>query len=129
MSLRTELRINVRLSAGTYLLFRALSVQKQLPVAHLVKRAMHEHWQQALHEDNVEYRSKIHGELISLRLRPSLAERVRLAVNRNRSAMVERCCLLYVDTYSVKSSPRKSDDSCQQQTDSNPDGLAASTES
>jgi hypothetical protein len=123
------MRLRVRISCGTYLLFKGLALQQHLPMAHLVRRAMHEHWQQALHETTIEQRSVPNRQVVVLRLRPSLAERVRLAVNRNRSAMVERCCLLYLDSYLVDSAPGKSHDGRQQQTDSNPDGLATSAES
>ena len=128
MNLRTTMRLTVYLSPGTYLLFRGLSLQKHLPLAHLVKRAMHEHWQQALHEATVEHRPQHGGHDVTLKLRPALAERVRLAVNRNRSAMVERCCLLYVDAYSVNAAPGKAHDGGQQEADGNPDSLAASAQ-
>jgi hypothetical protein len=94
--LRTTMRLSVHLSLGTLVLFKALSLQKQLPLAHLVKRAMHTHWTDALAAPDVGCRKNVGVAMVVLRLRPALAERVRLAFQRNRSAMVERCCLLYL---------------------------------
>jgi hypothetical protein len=119
--LRTCMRLPVKLSLGTTLLLRALSLQLHLPVAHLVKRAMHEHWQEALHMPDVRSRPNIAGQLIVVKLRPALAERVRLAVNRNRSAMVEHCCVLLLKQ---RPAPRKAHQSSQQQDDRNPSGFA-----
>ena len=119
--LRAEMRLPVRLSKGTWLVLKALSLQSGDPMVHLIRRAMHEHWQAALTESDPRKREDSH-ELVIIRLRPALAERVRLAVNRNRSALVERCCLLFLESY--RRSPSQTGQGREQQDDSNPASLA-----
>ena len=116
------MRLPVKLSLGTTLMLRALSLQERLPMAHLVKRAMHQHWQEVLSMPDVRSRPNIVGQLIVVKLRPALAERVRLAVNRNRSALVEHCCILFLKE---RQTPRKSSKSNEQQNDGNPNHFAA----
>jgi hypothetical protein len=122
--LRSCLRLPVKLSLGTALLLKALALEERLPVAHLVKRAMHAHWQEALATLHVRSRPRIARQLIVLKLRPALAERVRLAVNRNRSALVEHCCLLYLRSY--RYTPGQASERNEQQDERNPDRLASS---
>jgi hypothetical protein len=124
--LRSEMKVCISLSKGTVLLLTAFVLQRESLLSWVVKRAMAEHWTTAVKTPDAQLRQGVDRVRVSLKLRPALAVKVRTAVGRNRSALVERCCLLYLEGQRRQPSPSNPDDGSEQQQNGDPSSSTSS---